>query len=111
MVIYGADSGGVDIVNSRERASRNAEAEQFLDDDGEEVPFADRIQTGEAMGVPESARETTSEWGLVWGDEEVQGKVQVIRRDGDELIGAADPRRDGQATGFDRAAGGGPDCA
>jgi gamma-glutamyltranspeptidase / glutathione hydrolase len=62
-------------------------------------------------GVPESARETTSEWGLVWGDEEVQGNVQVIRRDGDELIGAADPSRDGQATGFDRAAGGGPDCA
>ncbi len=60
-------------------------------------------------GVPESARETTSEWGLVWGDEEVQGNVQVIRVADDELIGAADPSRDGQATGFDRAAGGGGD--
>ncbi|WP_255171466.1 gamma-glutamyltransferase [Natrononativus amylolyticus] len=60
-------------------------------------------------GVPEAARDQTDDWGLVWGDEpEVQGNVQVIEVDGDELIGAADPSRDGQATGFDRGGRGRP---
>jgi gamma-glutamyltranspeptidase / glutathione hydrolase len=63
MVIYEADSGNVEIVNSRERASRNADPEQFLDDDGDMILFSERIQTGEAMGAPgtvkglETARE------------------------------------------------------
>jgi gamma-glutamyltranspeptidase / glutathione hydrolase len=63
MVIYDADADEIEIVNSRERASKGAEPEQFLDDDGEEIEFSERIQTGEAMGVPgtpmglETARE------------------------------------------------------
>ena len=54
-------------------------------------------------GVPESARETTAEWGQDWNDEpSTLGNVQVIDIGEDELIGAADPNRDGQAVGFDR---------
>ena len=56
MVIYDAETGTVDIVNSRERASRNAEAVQFLDEDGSVIPFIQRIQLGEAMGVPGTVR-------------------------------------------------------
>lgn len=63
MVIYDAASDSVDIVNSRERASKTADPEQFLDDDGDPIDFGEAIQTGEAMGVPgtvmglETARE------------------------------------------------------
>ncbi|AHG02293.1 gamma-glutamyltransferase (plasmid) [Halostagnicola larsenii XH-48] len=54
-------------------------------------------------GVPERARETTAEWGHDWDDEaSTLGNVQVIDIGEDELIGAADPNRDGQAVGFDR---------
>ncbi|MFC4437572.1 MULTISPECIES: gamma-glutamyltransferase [Natrialbaceae] len=61
-------------------------------------------------GVPEHVRETTAEWGQVWDDEPSElGNVQAIQVDGDRLIGAADPNRDGQAVGFDRAPGGGSD--
>ncbi|WP_306058038.1 gamma-glutamyltransferase [Natronococcus wangiae] len=61
-------------------------------------------------GVPQSVRETTAEWGQVWDDEPTElGNVQAIQVDGDRLIGAADPNRDGQAVGFDRNTGGGRD--
>ncbi|UTF54836.1 gamma-glutamyltransferase [Natronosalvus rutilus] len=63
MVVYDAESDSVEAINSRERASQGATPEMFLDDDGNELPFGEAIQTGEAMGVPgtlkglETARE------------------------------------------------------
>ncbi|WP_265110605.1 gamma-glutamyltransferase [Halosolutus halophilus] len=63
MVVYDAEADSVDVVNSRERASQGATPDMFLDDDGEELPFSQAIQTGEAMGTPgtlkglETARE------------------------------------------------------
>ncbi|WP_222918327.1 gamma-glutamyltransferase [Natrinema sp. SYSU A 869] len=52
MVIYDADADEVDVIDSRERAPQGATADMFLDDDGEPIPFADRIRLGEAVGVP-----------------------------------------------------------
>lgn len=54
-------------------------------------------------GVPKEVRETSDEWGLNWDDEpSTLGNVQVIDIGEDELTGAADPNRSGQAVGFDR---------
>lgn len=52
MVIYDADADEVDVIDSRERAPRGATADMFLDEDGDPIPFADRIRLGEAVGVP-----------------------------------------------------------
>jgi gamma-glutamyltranspeptidase / glutathione hydrolase len=57
-------------------------------------------------GVPAEARETLAEWGHDVDDEPGEiGNVQVIAAEDDVLTGAADPNRDGQAVGFDRAPG------
>ena len=54
-------------------------------------------------GVPEGVRGTLSEWGHDVDDEpSTVGNVQVIAAEDDELTGAADPSRDGQAVGYDR---------
>ncbi|WP_247000050.1 gamma-glutamyltransferase [Halosolutus gelatinilyticus] len=52
MVVYDAESDSVDVVNSRERASQGATPDMFLDNQGDEIPFDQAIQTGEAMGAP-----------------------------------------------------------
>ncbi|WP_436346916.1 gamma-glutamyltransferase [Natronorubrum sp. FCH18a] len=63
MVIYDADEDEVSVVNSRERAPQGSTPEMFLDEDGEPIPFEQRIQLGQAVGVPgtvmglETARE------------------------------------------------------
>ncbi|SEV82078.1 gamma-glutamyltransferase [Natrinema salifodinae] len=55
-------------------------------------------------GVPARAREATAGAGQVWEDESSGdfGNVQVIEIGDDELVGAADPTRDGLAVGVDR---------
>ncbi|QFU82937.1 gamma-glutamyltransferase [Natronorubrum aibiense] len=54
-------------------------------------------------GVPPEARETTAAWGLEWDESpSTLGNVQVIDIGEDELTGAADPNRSGQAVGLDR---------
>ncbi|TYL37072.1 gamma-glutamyltransferase [Natronococcus pandeyae] len=61
-------------------------------------------------GVPQEARDTLAEWGHDVDDEPGEiGNVQVIAAENDTLTGAADPNRDGQAVGFDRAPGRGSD--
>ncbi|WP_121745012.1 gamma-glutamyltransferase [Natronorubrum halophilum] len=52
MVIYDADADEVSVVNSRERAPHGATEDMFLDEDGDPIPFSERIQMGEAVGVP-----------------------------------------------------------
>lgn len=52
MVIYDAEAGEVTVVNSRERAPRGATGDMFLDEGGEPIPFDERIQLGQAVGVP-----------------------------------------------------------
>lgn len=57
-------------------------------------------------GVPAEARATLEEWGHDMAEEPSEiGNVQVIAAEDGELIGAADPNRDGQAIGFDRGEG------
>ncbi|MDG5759407.1 gamma-glutamyltransferase [Natronococcus sp. A-GB1] len=57
-------------------------------------------------GVPSEARDTLTKWGHEVDDEPSEiGNVQVIASEDGVLTGAADPNRDGQAVGFDRAPG------
>ncbi|ELZ02438.1 gamma-glutamyltransferase [Natrialba asiatica] len=67
------------------------------------------IYTGECLdiswdaGVPDHVRETTADWGQVWeNSSEMLGNVQAIDIDAgsDDLTGAADPNRNGQAVGL-----------
>lgn len=54
-------------------------------------------------GVPEDARNTLAEWGHDVDDQSSTiGNVQVIAIGDDELTGAADPTRSGQAVGYER---------
>lgn len=54
-------------------------------------------------GVPDEVRNRLEEWGHDIDDEPSDiGNVQVIAIEDDELTGAADPTRDGQAVGYER---------
>ncbi|NUB93935.1 gamma-glutamyltransferase [Haloterrigena sp. SYSU A121-1] len=52
MVVYDADADEVSVVDSRERAPHGATPDMFLDENGEPIPFDERIQLGKAVGVP-----------------------------------------------------------
>ncbi|MDQ2050137.1 gamma-glutamyltransferase [Natronolimnohabitans sp. A-GB9] len=54
-------------------------------------------------GVPTETRETLADWGHDLDESpSTIGNVQAIGVEDDELVGAADPSRDGQAVGYDR---------
>ncbi len=68
MMVYDAETGETTIVNSRERAPAGADPEMFLDEDGEPLPFQERVMSGNSVGVPGTLRglETAHEmWGTV----------------------------------------------
>jgi len=56
MLVYLAEEDEVYAVDNRERAPMGASKEMFLDDEGEPIPFGDRIALGEAVGVPGTLR-------------------------------------------------------
>ena len=53
-------------------------------------------------GVPDEALQTLWDWGHEEDEQSVIGNVQAIAIEDDELTGAADPTRDGQAIGLER---------
>ncbi len=52
MLTYAVEDGSVLAFDGRETAPEGAQADMFLDEDGEELPFFERIQSGHAIGVP-----------------------------------------------------------
>ncbi|WP_096437208.1 gamma-glutamyltransferase [Alteribacter populi] len=66
MMVYDADSEDVTIVNSRERAPAGATPDMFLDEEGNVIPFQQRVRHGTSVGVPgtlKSLEEALDRWG------------------------------------------------
>ncbi|WP_163582222.1 gamma-glutamyltransferase [Gracilibacillus saliphilus] len=68
MMVYNGETDETTIVNSRERAPAGATPDMFLDDNGDPIPFSQRITQGTAVGVPGTLKglETAHEkWGTL----------------------------------------------
>ncbi|NLY78662.1 MAG: gamma-glutamyltransferase [Lysinibacillus sp.] len=52
MMVYDGKTKDTIIINSRERAPAGATPDMFLDENGEPIPFAERVQHGTSVGVP-----------------------------------------------------------
>ncbi|MCG7332553.1 gamma-glutamyltransferase [Salinicoccus roseus] len=52
MVVHDGATGETTIVNSRERAPAGATPDMFLGEDGEPIPFEERVMQGTSVGVP-----------------------------------------------------------
>ncbi|QQK74786.1 gamma-glutamyltransferase [Salicibibacter cibarius] len=68
MMVYDAEEDDTTIVNSRERAPAGAEPDMFLDEDGNEIPFQDRVTSGDSVGVPgtlDGLMTASEKWGTV----------------------------------------------
>jgi gamma-glutamyltranspeptidase/glutathione hydrolase len=80
MVVYIAEEDELYTVDNRERAPLGANAEMFLDDEGEPIPFDERITLGEAVGVPGTLRATdiaTKRFGTRYIDELIQPAIEL----------------------------------
>lgn len=56
MLVYVAEEDELYTIDNRERAPLGATADMFLNDQGEPIPFEERITLGEAVGVPGTLR-------------------------------------------------------
>lgn len=56
MLVYVAEEDELYSIDNRERAPLGATADMFLNDQGEPIPFEERITMGEAVGVPGTLR-------------------------------------------------------
>lgn len=56
MMVYDGETGETSVINSRERAPAGADREMFLDEDGEALPFEERVRSGKSVGVPGTLR-------------------------------------------------------
>lgn len=52
MMVYDEETEETTIVNSRERAPAGATPDMFLDENGEPIPFKERVMQGTSVGVP-----------------------------------------------------------
>lgn len=52
MVVHDGQTGETSIINSRERAPGGATPDMFLDDNDEPIPFDERVEHGNSVGVP-----------------------------------------------------------
>ncbi|ALX50675.1 gamma-glutamyltransferase [Lentibacillus amyloliquefaciens] len=52
LMYYDADTEDVSVINSRERAPAGANPDMFLEEDGEPMPFQERVRSGKSVGVP-----------------------------------------------------------
>jgi gamma-glutamyltranspeptidase / glutathione hydrolase len=56
MVIYRAGDGSVSTIDSRETAPADFEETSFLDENGQPIPFDERVTSGLGVGVPGTIR-------------------------------------------------------
>ncbi|WP_249869513.1 gamma-glutamyltransferase [Oceanobacillus saliphilus] len=52
MMVYDGETAETTIVNSRERAPAGATPDMFLDENGNPIPFSERVRHGTSVGVP-----------------------------------------------------------
>ncbi len=52
MLVYSAANGTTKALDGRETAPASARPDMFLDEDGKELGFIDRVQSGHSIGVP-----------------------------------------------------------
>lgn len=66
MMVYNGETEETTIINSRERAPAGATPDMFLDENGDPIPFDERVQHGNAVGVPGTLKgleEAHNRWG------------------------------------------------
>ncbi len=80
MMVYDAESGETSIINSRERAPDGADPEMFLGEDGEPMPFEERVRSGKSVGVPGTLRgleEAHATWGTLQMTELIDPAISI----------------------------------
>lgn len=80
MMVYDGESGETSIINSRERAPGGADPEMFLGEDGEPVPFEERVRSGKSVGVPGTLRgleEAHATWGTLQMTELIAPAISI----------------------------------
>lgn len=80
MMVHDGETADTEIVNSRERAPQGAEPDMFLDDDGEPLPFEERVISGDSVGVPGTPaglRESHTKWGTIPMDELIDPAITL----------------------------------
>ncbi|PYZ95899.1 gamma-glutamyltransferase [Alteribacter lacisalsi] len=83
MMVYDADEDDVTIVNSRERAPAGAEPDMFLDENGNPIPFQERVRHGNAVGVPGTLKgleEALDRWGSRPRQQLITPAVQLAQK-------------------------------
>lgn len=80
MMYYDATDNKVSIVNSRESAPAGATPDMFLDEDGNPLPFSDRVQSGLSVGVPGTLKgleASLDQWGTLSMKELLLPSIQM----------------------------------
>ncbi len=82
MMVYDAKKDKTTIIDSREKASSGAEPDMFLDENGNPIPFDQRVMMGDAVGIPGTLKglETAYEkWGTVRWKKLVKPAVKLAK--------------------------------
>lgn len=83
MMVYDADEDDITIVNSRERAPAGATPDMFLDDNGNAIPFQQRVRHGNSVGVPgtlKGVEEALDRWGSRPRQQLITPAVQLAQK-------------------------------
>ncbi|QDI92192.1 gamma-glutamyltransferase [Salicibibacter halophilus] len=100
MMVYDAEEDETSIVNSRERAPAGAEPDMFLDEDGNEIPFQERVTSGDSVGVPgtlDGLMQAHEEWGTADFDSLLDPGIELAADGFDidsQLAGAIESNQD-----------------
>ena len=80
MMVHEGETGKTSIINSRERAPGGADSEMFLDDEGEALPFEERVRSGKSVGVPGTLRgleHAHAQWGTIDMNELIAPAISI----------------------------------
>lgn len=83
MMVYDGDEDDITIVNSRERAPAGATPDMFLDDNGNAIPFQQRVRHGNSVGVPGTLKgleEALDRWGSRPRQQLITPAVQLAQK-------------------------------
>lgn len=82
MMVHDGQTGETSIITSRERAPDGATPDMFLDEDGEPIPFEERVMQGTSVGVPgtlkglETAHNT---WGTMEMPQLIEPAINIAK--------------------------------
>ncbi|WP_425283900.1 gamma-glutamyltransferase [Lentibacillus halodurans] len=80
LMYYDAETEEVSVINSRERAPAGATPDMFLDEDGNVIPFQERVRSGKSVGVPGTLKglETAlDQWGTRSMEELLESSIEM----------------------------------